>query len=334
MQNYPGTNGSTIVISTTPGAAGISGGVLTVVLDNNHGIYPKNILSFAGDVRNDTDLNAGPQGNKDAIVWLAYRTLDWIYGGDYRGAFTGFVLTSCAVVFDHSTMPDTHGGVFAKGGALGGPGGHFFAGSNDTVDADGVDSIGSRAGYGVYGIGGSIGGGVRGDGGATGGDGVTGNGTGNGNGVTAVGVGTGHGISASHTGTGAGVHADSMVITGPLLHSGATATNGLREIALPITADSSNHFDPSQGDIIYFDASGITADRTWTLDPPGVGEVVTVLFYPTNTSSALGHNLHIVDGNTSSAIYSVNTGSAQTSGFRIYYSIHLGKWLSSVSLAF
>lgn len=93
MQPYPGMNGDTFVISTTPGAGGVSGGgVLTVVNDGaGHGTFPKNILTFAGDALQSGNLNSGPEGNKDAITWCTWRTIDWINGGDYTSLFAGTV---------------------------------------------------------------------------------------------------------------------------------------------------------------------------------------------------------------------------------------------------
>ncbi len=299
MQNYQGINGNFTI--ATAGAGGFSAGALTVVNDSSHGIFPLNILSFAGDTRNDTNLNAGPQGVKNAINWLTWRTPDWIAGGTYTSLFAGTVtwgVTLCV----------------AGGGAIivGTDGGGGLLKIGDSTHAGNMEVSSTGA--------------VTTDSGST---------------ITVNGALNLNASSVTHFKTSSTVSFDSgssVTISSPLVHNGGTAVSVLREVAqtsLTVTAggsgghfvaDAANTFDPSQADVIRSDTSGVTGAHNWTLSPPASGGCVTLLFEPVLSPPNLPNfTITLVDANTSATVTTIPLNTTQAP-FRLYYSVLDGQW--------
>lgn len=120
MQPYPGTNGGAIVYSSTPGAGGISGGVLTIVQDASHGLFSVPQVVTGNDQVTTGNVAPAPQANRDAVVWIGWRTPDWINGGDYHTAFTGTVKMGGILVYEGGSAAILvgGGGLLGIGGAL------------------------------------------------------------------------------------------------------------------------------------------------------------------------------------------------------------------------
>lgn len=120
---YPGTD------APTYGATGAPG----VIVDPppaGGGVFPiPAIVSGNNDVTAD-DVAAADQANRDAIVWLTHRTIDWVSGGDYRTLsaqllinnpinFYGTMIFEAAlVVAGTGTLTILSGGISTFGGPV------------------------------------------------------------------------------------------------------------------------------------------------------------------------------------------------------------------------
>jgi hypothetical protein len=330
MQPYPGINGSTIVISTTPGASGSSSGVVTVDNSGPYGTFPKNILSFAGDPRSSGNLNAGPQANKDALVWLTYRALDIVNGGSYDWTSTvtlsnSFNFNGGLIAFGKAgTTTTVEFGANAQLQFDNGAGANWLSGSGETFSAGAVLSVvGALNIYGTENI--ETGGTLN----------VLNGGT-----VFVLNGGT---IDVESLGNFTLEAGSAFNVETPTLHIGGTAYSQLRDVALTsitvtaggsgghAVADADNTFDPTQADMIEYDATAITGNRVWTLSHPG--GPATMLFYPSTSGGTIpsGHSLTINDASTGNLITMGST--TNQIAFRIYYSARLSKWIGPATFS-
>ena len=104
MQLYPGVNPIQTAGSSSPG-------FVTYPFPAGFGSYTLAADCLAdGDTRNAGNLDAGEQGNRDAIVWLTYRTWDLVSGGTYTGAPYDTAQINTATLFGFSGTVGFTGG--------------------------------------------------------------------------------------------------------------------------------------------------------------------------------------------------------------------------------
>lgn len=134
---YPGTN--PLTISTTPGA----GAPGVVVNHGSNGVYALPLVVQGGDTRNAANYDAAPEADRDSIVWLGWRAVDWINGGDYHTLFTAQVTLGNIITF-------ASGGGLALSGTS-----TFLAGTGTTVAFGGAVTFGAAATV-IYTAGGTL----------------------------------------------------------------------------------------------------------------------------------------------------------------------------------
>lgn len=333
MQLFPGI--APLTVATSGAGPGV---IVTSGPTDTHGWWPGPFEAQGNDPRSAANLMAMGEALTDRTNWIGWRVADFIFGGDYIALFRGLVQFGNVWTLDRSWNNGTEAVVQIFGPTGGGNSLDVFAGGGN---GNAVRGSGFGTGSGLVGIGGATGAGGNFTGGATGGNGVACTGTGNSNGLVCQGAGTGHGIIATVAGSGYSVNCQgSQLITGNLVHSGASAVNVLRETALAsvvvtaggsgghLVANADNTFDPSQTDVIYMGtAPTITSDRTWTLTHPPGGTPCTVLLKAVASSFGGSNQIGIFDSSGGSPI--VVFGSAWADA-RIYFSPTAGSWLASI----
>jgi hypothetical protein len=303
-QAYPGQDGAAIVYSPT-GSGGISGGVLTIVQDGSHGV-----LSIPKVVTGNDDITSGnasmpDEANRDGVVWLAWRTPDWINGGDYSSVHTGTVTTGITLVIANAGQI-----------VVGGPGGTALLSIGDNTHP--ANLILSDTGNLIQ------------DSGST----ATWNGASNWNSgsVTHFKSGSTFQFDSGMSGL---VCSSPFSITAALIHIGVAGVNLLRDIALTsvsvtaggtgghAVADSAWAGDISQADMIEYDVSGLSAARTWTLSHPASGGALRVVFYPVpGTGVNASFKATLADA-VSTFTYTINTAIP----FALMYSTLASSWV-------
>jgi hypothetical protein len=114
--------------------------------------------------------------------------------------------------------------------------------------------------------------------------------------------------------------------TGAHIKSGSGAVTELREVQLPFPSNTSNHFDPSIGDVIYYSLVH-GGPFVWTLDPPASGACVVVeLRASSAVSPSGGDSTAVNDGNTGNTLFLFNSNPGAATGARIIYSPVTGRW--------
>jgi hypothetical protein len=287
---YPGINPLTI---NTSGA----GGPGVVVNDTSHGLFTVPLVVQGNNDVTAGNIAAADQGEQNSLNWLGWRTIDWIAGGTWT--WTAQVNMSNALVMNGDFVMNGPQNVLGNGGTL--YIGYPLLGNGAVVVSSGSSVTANSGSTWEYKSGSSV----------------------------TFDAGASLLIDAGAT----------YQVGAPLVHTGTTGVSVLRDVAatsLTVTAggsgghfvaDAANTFDPTQADMIGYDASGNGADRIWTLSEPASGGAVKVLFYPTSTST-LPHNVFLKDsGGTTLIEMGPGGASTQQSTIDLYYSTNLGRWI-------
>src|ERR1700748_3889509 len=194
---YPGTNPPTV--STTPGAG--APGVI-VNSGSSTGLFTNPLVVQGNNDVTADNVATADQAEQDSINWLAWRTIDWIFGGIYTWVAT-VQLANFFTFVNKLTVrgQGTDLGLDVVGGA---------AGMNLSAGAGGS---GNNYGLLVEGVG--TGAGVISQGGASGGAGISATAQG-GNSPGSIGVGHGSGPGGSFTGGATANTPDVLCNAGPI----------------------------------------------------------------------------------------------------------------------
>ena len=119
---YPGTNAPTISTTAGAGAPGV------VVNLGARGVYSIPLIVTGNNDVTADNVAAAAQANRDAIVWLTYRALDWVNGGNYSAYTAGMTLGN-AITFTGATTFDAPVQVAGPYGI------EWLTGSNAIIDS-------------------------------------------------------------------------------------------------------------------------------------------------------------------------------------------------------